>query len=1025
MKPTRALDAAAMPRSDLIHETIRARAAEQPGAAALRYPGGTVTYGELNRTSDDLAAVLGAAGIGPGTIVPVLLPPSALLAFVLLAVLKCGAAYAAVDTAWPEERMRRIARLLPGQIAVGAPGTRAHYAGQYIAVGEDGSAVIDAVHRPPRIVPTDGAAAMVFFTSGSTGEPKAVLSPHRAISRLFSNCTFARFDHTTVMAQIAAVPWDAFAMELWGPLLTGGTCALVTERPLTPAGLREVITAHGVNTVFLTTSLFHLIVEEDLTAFAGLHTVVAGGEKMSAAHAGQFLHAWPDLRLVNGYGPVESAVFALTHDVRPVDQDGDIPLGLPVPRTQVMLMRRGEQIGERCAPDEVGEICIAGDGLAIGYIGDAGLTAEKFVTAVIDGRPVRLYRTGDLGRLGADEVVHFHGRLDRQVKIRGHRLEPAGIEHLAGEVPGVRRCVVLTQRNETADTTGLTMFYLPTSGHPTEPELTTALRAGLPAYSVPDRIVAVGHFPLSANGKLDTEALLAAWAAPPPGRASAVAAGADGTEGIVATEASTLLGLAGVDRSASLFTQGGTSLTAVRLCSRLGQRFQRAIPVSQLMRDPTVAGLAAWLDTLSATPQAAAPEPSDGAPLTPMQQSFVLEHLRSGSDLANHCMLSWTITGPLAPARLAAAVADVHHRHGYLRARFQFDDDERAIDSGIPVQFIQLTADDSGRAARLLAECLSRPFDLEGGLVWRAVLVRDRGRGQWLFGVAVHHAAFDGWSEHLLARELTLAYSASAHHEPVSPAVPVPTPAQTYGLLAELTVAVDLAAQRAFWAQALAGTPPIAWPTAAGRDDTQPRSIEYALGGDVLAAISLAAQRQGVTLLTILLDGVYQAVSAHTGQDDFGVGVPVSIRGTEPLQRPIGCLIDTVCVRLRWAPDRLAATAAAVTGALANADVPFAEVVRLVRPHRTGRHPIYQVIAAIQDSPVPLLKLTDCRTEIRQPQHIPWPDAELVLELFTAPGAPARLRVSRNPAVVDWQTLSSVAERVLGQMRSVVEIAGV
>ncbi|HEV2345831.1 MAG TPA: amino acid adenylation domain-containing protein [Actinocrinis sp.] len=1051
-----------MPHGDLIHEAVRAQAAQRPAAIALTHSSGAVTYRELDGWSDDLAVTLAAAGVVPGTVVPVLLPPSVSLAAVLLAVLKCGAAYAALDAAWPAQRLRRIVRLLPGQLAVTGPGTSAEavavFAEQRLLITEDGSITVQAARRPPPIVAADGAAAMVFFTSGSTGEPKAVLSPHRATSRLFTDCTFARFDHTTVMAQIGAVPWDVLTLELWGPLTTGGTSALVTERPLTPAGLRDVVSRRGVNTVFLTTSLFHLLVEEDLTAFAGLHTLIVGGEKLSAAHAGRLLAAWPDVRLVNGYGPVESAVFALTHDVRPADVLAQVPLGRPVPRTSVVVMRRGERIGEQCGPGEIGELCIAGDGLAVGYLGDAALTAEKFVTVTLDSEPVRLYRTGDLALRDPDGVFHFHGRADRQVKVRGHRLEPAGIERLADTVPGVRRSVAAVRRDENGNATALVLFYLPTADRPTQSELTAALQASLPAYSVPDHVVAVDRFPLSATGKVDTAALLAAFRTNPQNNQDIDAAGGqdlrdqnprDQVSGdqdsedigsIVAAQFGALLGLTEVDRSASIFALGGTSLTAVRLCTRLGARFRRAIPMSQLLRSPTVAGITEWLEQPApdsdpdayARPTGTNPtDPAEGAPLTPMQHSFVLQHLRSGADLTNHCIMTWTISGPLIPARLAAAVADMHRRQGYLRARYEADDEVRAVESAGDVEFAQLAAADSSSAELLLEERLMLPFDLQAGLVWRAVLVGgpESGNGQWLFGVAVHHVAFDGWSQHLLAREIGLAYAArSAGEQPAPDALAdalVPTPAQTHRLLEELSGVVDLPAQRAYWATALADLPPIAWPASGSAHDAEPRSIEYPLSDDVQVGAVQAAQRQGVSLLTVLLDGVSRAVSAHTGQDDFGVGVPVSMRSTEALQRPIGCLIDTVCVRLRRANDSLAATAAAVTRALANSDVPFSEVVRVVRPARTGRHPLYQVIVAVQDSPAPLLGLVGCRTEVRWQEDVPWPQAELVVQLFAEPGTPARLRISRDPAMVGRTTFSGIARDVVDRLHSMADVQSV
>jgi mycobactin peptide synthetase MbtE len=443
--------------------------------------------------------------------------------------------------------------------------------------------------------------------------------------------------------------------------------------------------------------------------------------------------------------------------------------------------------------------------------------------------------------------------------------------------------------------------------------------------------------------------------------------------------------------------------------------------MSRLMSDPTVTGLAAWLAAAGREPAGkepagqepasaaapAAPEQSPGAPLTPMQQSFVLRHLRSGEGTASHCLLSWTIRGSLDPGRLGRAVADVHGRHGYLSASYVVDDELRVVDSAAPAEFTRLDADSSGTAASLLEERLEAPFDLTRGPAWRAVLVSDRGSAAWLFGVAVHHVAFDGWSEHVVAREISVAYAAAGQADGACPARAVPTPAETYRVLEEIGAAVDLAGQRAYWARTLAGMPPMTWPVAPDPDDQEPRSAQYPLTEDELAGIARIARLRGVTLLTLLLEGAYEAIYACTGQDDLGIGVPVSSRGAEVLQRPVGCLIDTMCVRAR--PPGIAA---AVSGALANSDLPFAEVVRELAPARTGRHPLYQVIAAVQDSPPPLLSLAGCPTEIRDQPDLPWPNAELVIELFTTPGRPGRLAVSRDPAVLDAKTFTGIADGV-------------
>ncbi|MDQ1738636.1 MAG: hypothetical protein QOE53_288, partial [Pseudonocardiales bacterium] len=847
---------------DTIHGRVLEQVARRGTATALSYPGGRLSYLELDRWSARIADSLRAAGVGPGTIVPVLLPPSPELAAVLLGVLRCGAAYAALDLGWPPARIERIAGILAGQLAVVGPDAGSAFLGRRAVLAPDRMLRVAADSRPPGLIDADGQAAMVFFTSGSTGEPKAVLSPHRATIRLFDDCSFATFDPDTVMAQIAAVPWDAFAMELWGPLVTGGTSALVTERPVTPAALREVIATQHVNTLFLTTSMFHLVVEEDVDAFASLHTLIAGGEKMSPSHAAAVLRRWPDLRLVNGYGPVESAVFALTHDLVLADTEGDIPLGRPVPRTEVVIMRRDPDFGQPCEEHEVGEICIAGDGLALGYLGNDDITDQRFPTVVIADRPTRLYRTGDLGSRDRDGTHHFRGRLDRQVKVRGNRVEPSEIEGAAAAVPGVRRSLVVPELDANGNAVGLVLFYVATEGNPVPAALAETLRGTLPGYAVPDRVEAVETFPLAATGKVDAAALLRSLTSRPAAGSGAgcrvhmapATAGSDtGPAAVVAAEAAALLELADIDGSTSLFSLGATSLTAVRLCSRLSTRLGRAVPVSRFMQDPTIDGLGRWLeDSQPSEPDPASSEPPEqpdtGAPLTAMQASFVLSHLRSGADTDNHCLLGWTVTGPLDPPALADAVAEVHDRHGYLSGRYVLGEELRVLpgDSAAPLE--TLAASDEQQAAELLRDRLRKPFELAAGQVWRVVLVDFGAPERCLLGIAVHHAAFDGWSEHLLVDELSRAYARAGPDRRTA----VPTPGQVYQLVQELGSAADQQRQRAHWRDTLDGLPPLSWPARPAEDPAaagdQHRVIELVLPDEALAAAERAARRQSATL---------------------------------------------------------------------------------------------------------------------------------------------------------------------------------
>nr|WSZ99937.1 AMP-binding protein [Streptomyces sp. NBC_00857] len=478
----------------------------------------------------------------------------------------------------------------------------------------------------PRVRETD--TCCVFFTSGSTGRPKGVLSPHSGTVRLFSPARFVGIGPGTVMPQAAPLPCDAASLELWSVLLGGGTSALIDEPYLTADALRTLVREAGVNTLWLTASVFNLFVEEDLGCFDGVRQLMVGRERLSPAHVRRFVRAYPGTTLVNGYGPVESTVFTTTHRITSADltADGEIPLGRPVPRTEVFVLD-GES--RPCPPGVTGEICIAGAGLANGYLANPEQTAKSFTETDLDG-PRRIYRTGDLGHLSADGVLHYAGRDDRQVKVRGHRIEPGEVEARVAALPGIRGCAVIPLMEE-GGCVGLAAAYTVVDGETvTERTVRGALAKRLPDYLVPRVLAAVDAFPLTGNGKLDTGALLELVTRRSTGarhRAghSTGPGGGTGTrpdEGSVLSEvarafAETLRTEDAVPYDTSLFELGGDSLDGARLCVRIGARTGVPVPASVFVAGPTVRKLAHWIESRTEADRARAAEalPASGEPL--------------------------------------------------------------------------------------------------------------------------------------------------------------------------------------------------------------------------------------------------------------------------------------------------------------------------------------------------------------------------------------------------------------------------
>ncbi|MFF3504307.1 amino acid adenylation domain-containing protein [Streptomyces sp. NPDC003247] len=999
-----------------LHETVARRAALHPGAVALVTDGGRTTYGELDRTADAWAARLTAAGVTRSRLVPVLLPRSPELVTAVLAILKSGAAYALLDRSWPDARLHEMFRALDAPLLVSAdPADHRH--GLPLWSPPTGPVARRTGFRPVSVAGSEPAC--VFFTSGTTGTPKAVLSPHRATARLFPADGSARFTAATVMPLAAPVSWDAFSLELWSVLLSGGTSVVVDEPYLSAESLRGAVVRHGVDTVWLTSSLFNMIVEEDLDAFTGLGQVMTGGERLSPGHVGRFLERHPTVGLLNGYGPVESAVFATTHRVTRADcraPDG-IPLGRPAPGTEVHVLA-----GDRpCPPGETGEICVAGPGLALGYLGDPALTGAKFADVRIDGRTTRVYRTGDLGFWGTDGLLRFRGRADRQIKIHGHRVEPAEVEQQVQRLlPEVRDCRVLARPDATGTTRELVAFCVPAATGDPLAAAPAVLRSGLVGYQRPAAVVSVDAFPVTARGKLDERALLALA---PPARAPVPLAGdeagtgggdaphrngprsADPLRRLVADAFRSVLGRADVPEQVPFTELGGDSLGAGRVCARLAARLGRPVPVSRLYARPTVASLAEWLAG-TAHPGPAPEDPaSEDVPLTPMQLVYLTRHLVQPADRTSHSLLTWTIEGELDRAALGSAVAAVHRAHQALAAAYLPDPHPRARPAGAPAPSpVVLGARPSvADAVRAVREELSVPLEPTEGRVWRTALVPVADASVTVFGCVVHHIAFDGWSESVLARSLGIAYRHALGVSP--PEDPPPTLRAVHRAHRERLAHTDQAGQYAAVRSEMAGVPELHWPSGPTEAaSAAPRELMVTVPPGVVTAVDSLAARAGATRFGVLLGYCASSLGAVTGQRDFAVGVPVAQRDHDLLTRSVGCRITMVPVRMRGAAldGGLAgarASAAAGRRALAAQDVPIDDLLRLAGPRRRGRPPLFQTLFALQDNAEPRLDLPGLRTAFLRLPYLDLP-LELHTELWPDEHGGMRLVVSYRPEAV-------------------------
>lgn len=589
-------------RAETVHELFDWCVERWPDAVAVRHGDRRVSYAELAAASYAYAADLEARGVGPGQVVPVLMPRSPEFLAVLLAVLRRGAAYAALDPRWPRPRLGALIDRLDGPVLVTAE-TGPWPKPVWAPPAEGFDALVASGRRPSPVRVGGDDPSAVFFTSGSTGTPKGVLTAHRGNVRLFDQWAFAPVGGGAVMPQALAATWDAFGLDSWAVLLGGGTVILLEDTLELAARLHELVQDEGVDTVFLPTAVFHMAVDADVSAFTGLRVVGTGGERLSPAHARRFLTSHPGIPLHNMYGPVESTIAATGHLVTLADcvEETGVPIGRPFDNTAVHILD-GERV---CATGETGEICLAGAGLALGYLDDPGLTAKRFVRLPLGpaGEPVLVYRTGDLGHWSEDGVVLFDGRADRQVKLRGFRVELDDVERSARRTAGVGSCAVVPLTGPDGACEDLSLFYVP-AGPADAPIGEEALRAALaeqlPGYLVPGQIHRLDRLPVLEDRKVDRHAL-SALAVRLRSRGASGDEPRGATEQLLADLFGEILGIGSVPRDASFFSLGGTSLTAAQLAGRLDQQFAVRLRLAEIFDAPTVRALAHILDAAPAS----------------------------------------------------------------------------------------------------------------------------------------------------------------------------------------------------------------------------------------------------------------------------------------------------------------------------------------------------------------------------------------------------------------------------------------
>ncbi|MFE7811673.1 amino acid adenylation domain-containing protein [Streptomyces sp. NPDC057433] len=969
------------------------QAGRTPHAPAVSDGDRVLDYAALDAEAAHVADALRARGVCPADAVAVGLPRSWQLVCVMLGVLRLGARVVPLDLQSPSDRRDHIltdsgavvfvhSRDAPHRVP---PEVAPLPADELLGAGPRTAADLA---RPPAAGPP---VSFLFYTSGTTGRPKGVAVRDAGILRL-AEPGYIRLDKGARFACLANPAFDALSFEVWVPLLTGGCCVVLADSDVqTPERLADVLLRERIDTAFVTTALFNAVVDAVPGCFAGLGQLLIGGEQLNSRSIRSWYlrNAGSGTRLYNVYGPTECTTFALCHPV-PRDFDAQVvPIGRTLPQTGAALVVPGTT--RAAAPGEVAELLLSGAGLATGYHNLPQESAHRFVSLPgPDGASALHYRTGDLVRRNARGDIEYVGRADRQVKVRGFRVEPGELEQQILTHPAVRQAHVCTHRDGDDGPNEL-LAHVVVDDRLSWEDFDRHLAARLPAYMRPHRLHRVDELPLTANGKVDEDALLART--DPPWRP----AGDHGDEvtGPLQREllevAGRILGLADLRPGDTWIACGGDSLKALRLRFEIRQRWGCDLPQSLVLRDD-LAALARAVEAARGTGASSYPAASAAGarsgPATGEQQRLWLIQQRSPRSRAYDVRLAFAMRGDVDLAALRRALCGLVARHPALRTGFEASAsgllqvvgepyDPWVGTPGVGTPGTAQSQGEPGTQDAFFAE----PFDLSRPRMLRVCRQpSDSGSGSgsgsgsdWTLLLHLHHIAVDGWSVNVLLHDLSDAYAAALageHDAGTRPAALVPTPLDFAVWQDDWQAGPVYAAQRT---ELLAHYAESAGPTQTGPSRSASRVTGLPGAGllhtslDVVrrAALDRLCGELGLTRFQLLL-GVYAwALYGVTGHAHLRMAAPVANRPVREFEHSVGMFANTVLLPMSVSPReelraQLLRLGRSTRAVLERQDVALADVLHGQLP-RTGAGPAFDFLFVLENTDFEALSLPGCQ----------------------------------------------------------------
>ncbi|QCT30034.1 non-ribosomal peptide synthetase [Bacillus velezensis] len=934
------------PPAPTLHGLFARRAALSPHRPALRFPGGMLTYAELDQYTDRLAVWLRQKGIRKESMVGVLAERSPEMVVSVLAVLKAGGAYVPLDPEYPEDRLRYMLDDCGACLLLAQPGLSVSgFSGETLEVSLSsltGETETGAVSEEA----DSDSLAYIIYTSGSTGTPKGVAVEHRQAAAFLSGMQ-GQFPLTEedIIVLKSSFSFDASIWQLFWWTMSGASVYLLPAGwEKDPVRMIEAFASEKVTTAHFIPAMVNSFLDALETEPAETRThlgrtltrVFAGGEALSPLTAARFADLLPETVLIHGYGPTEATVDAAFYVCDRKRDSGRtrLPIGKPVPGARLYVLDSGGTI----QPAGVaGELYIAGTGVARGYLNRPELTEERFLDdPFYPGE--RMYQTGDIARWTEEGLVEWLGRSDGQVKVRGYRIEPGEIEAAIRRIDGIREAAV-TARNEH----GETALYAYIEGRESD-DVRAELATRLPAYMIPAQFIEMSEWPVTPSGKLDRRALPA-----PDGAADrqAYTAPRNVTEMKLCALWEEVLKNGPVGIRDHFFERGGHSLKATALVSRIAKEFGVQVPLQDIFARPTVEELASVIQDLEESPyEAIQPaQTQDTYPVSSAQKRmYVLQQLEDGG-VGYNMPAVLELTGPLDRGRLEETFRQLIERHESLRTSFETGPDGepvQRIHDSVPFQLDEAES----------ADAFVRPFCLEEAPLFRAALVKESDKRHLLL-TDMHHIISDGVSVNTLIKEFGELYAGRS-------LAPMRLQYKDYAVWQRSFQEKEgYQKQEAYWLKRLEGELPVLELPA---DKPRPAvrsfaggSVSCTLDAETASGLHRIARDHGSTLYMVLLAAYNTLLARLSGQEDIIVGSPIAGRPHKDLEPILGMFVNTLAIRTEPKGDKrftdyLAEVRQAALEAYEHQDYPFEELVERLGVQRdTSRNPLFDVMFVLQN----------------------------------------------------------------------------